>query len=352
MIKETQSQEIGHKSLRKSNRIRDSSQESLQESKILKVKDLPTLGSDSESSPTIKMIDQMRPKEVQAVKAKQPKHLVNALPITPILTARRHETAKPVLEYSYIDESLMDRAVTSNKKRKSDKYKMSSTANNSKLLQFTFNQNNSEYDTEEWPKSMKKKGKKSDRKSELLKQVLSDSPAKKAFETSLRRKSGLKDQQPQDVDQMNKAPLDLENDEVIIGSGQLYDELEIQAQQKNQFAKPSTRSKIEITKIPVKSTPILEEAESVKATPTGTASKKATRLIRSSSGVFKVTKDQTILDENDEMELAATQGHTYIKKSFAKSINSTTRSINQTVNIFILFQNYFKIYIPTVQIKL
>jgi len=53
---------------------------------------------------------------------------------------------------------------------------------------------------------------------------------------------------------MNKAPLDLKNDQVIIGSGQLYEELEIQAQQQNRFAKPSARSKIEITKIPVKST--------------------------------------------------------------------------------------------------
>ncbi len=304
------------------------------------MKNLPTPPSDSEASPTINMIDQMRHNEPPATKSKHPRHLVNALPITPILTTRQssqHLATKPAndqnLEYSYVDESLIDKEVAGVKSSKSDKYKMSSTANNSKLLQFTFNQNTSEYDTESASKSTKKK-KKLDRKSELMKP--SDSPAKKAFETSLRRRSELKDLQTQNVEQMNKAPLDLENDEVIIGSGQLYEELEAQSQQQQHLAgnKPPSKSRIEITKIPVKSTPILAEQATPLTTAVGGALAKQVKNVARSSAGFRALKDQTLLDENDDMELAATQSNMFIKRSFTKSINSTTRSVNQTVRLF------------------
>lgn len=154
--------------------------------------------------------------------------------------------------------------------------------------------------------------------------------------TSLRRRSSAAH-----VDNKEQR-LVLENDETIVSSGNAQ----------RQHANP-TKSKIEISKIPISVVPPVPESTPILAATTN--SSKSTMNINNSTAnsihqrsdipieiSIKQTKksakqkktaikDQSVLDENDEMELAAAQSNLFIRKSFTKSINQTAmRSINST----------------------
>ena len=106
------------------------------------------------------------------------------LDITPIMTRRRREKEA---EYSYIDESLLNEGAGRARKssHKSDKYKLSSTANTSNQLQVTFNneRDKSQYDEEDIQiRRLKRSSSKREKEPEPVEQVPSVSPAKKAFE--------------------------------------------------------------------------------------------------------------------------------------------------------------------------
>lgn len=217
-------------------------------------------------------------------------------------------------------------------KNRSEKYKMSSTANTSQQFQLTFNNEtelaaNSPLDTHN-RKSYARGASKSkhtflnelDEEEPMQnndkEQQMQVSPAKMAFETSLRK--SLHQKSKLDA----PPPLNIEdNDEIIIGSEGILDNLVVSpptaeapsSTADNKQAK--AKSSIVITKVPELSVKPINNR-------------------RLSVAIEHASKDQTMVNEDDEMELLAVQSNQYLKRSFAKSINSTrnsTLSTNQSL---------------------
>lgn len=346
VVKDTQSP-VAQKSYRSHRpRVKDSSQESMSEEQAMKAST-----KTKRTPPPQNMANLVAKKHLN----KKTKEVSNSeLAITPILTRTQKSHKQQEPEYSYIDESLLNEDGRTRKSvGKSDKYKMSSTANTSNQLHFTFNNANadmqstrlpgdiSQYDEEDIAtrkskrsianKSITKTAQKEQEDAPVIEPIPTVSPAKRAFETSLRRRSSAAH-----VDKEQK--LVLENDETIVSSGNAQ--------------KQTTKSKIEISKIPRPAVPPVPESTPILSNITHTKGNKnnstnsihqksadipidlSIKQTKKSAKQKPVLKDQSVLDENDEMELAAAQSNLFIRKSFTKSINSTTmRSINATHNL-------------------
>lgn len=208
VVKDTQSPAAVSKHQRSRLRVEYSSQESIPEERAMKAST-----KTKRTPPPVK--NDMAKLVARKHLNRKGKEVDNELAITPILTRTQKATAKEAQEpeYSYIDESLLNENGRTRKSvGKSDKYKMSSTANTSNQLHFTFNNANvdmqstrlpgdiSQYDEEDIQTKKSKRGsadnnnksssralsrKEKERAEEpepVIKPMPTVSPAKKAFE--------------------------------------------------------------------------------------------------------------------------------------------------------------------------
>ena len=175
------------------------------------------------------------------------------------------------------------------------------------------------------------------------------------------------------MDQLNE----LDNDEIVVGSGELYEltkpEVVVETAKEpiKTPIKKKSLSKIEITKIPRRVAPLPDIASSTPAVlaapppPPPPAPARDEGSSQHQSQVENVIKElevsinmkqkkkksshqqrlselknRTLANEEDEQELASAQSNLFLRKSNLKSINSTGRSINssKTSNVTSLFK--------------
>ena len=169
------------------------------------------------------------------------------------------------------------------------------------------------------------------------------SPAKEAFNNSIKRKSN-------NLSLLTEAPFDLENDEVVVGSGELYQASisSNQTQSRNE-PKPKSKSSIKITKIskPVEvASQTLAKSQSTASLSQPTVNEPIkdinvdlglSKKLKSSASASTLTNKQKVNlnqpenDSKDEQELLEQQTNKFIRRSLMKS-STLSLTTNTTVN--------------------